>query len=441
MALTLHTEPGNFRAFKILIAADYNGINLNVPAFTLGESNKTAEYLKISPLGKVPALQTATGSLTESNAIARYVARMRADTGLFGATFFESAEVDQWVDFCSHNIELPVCMWVYPVMGFMAANAANAAKAKADLAAALTVVEKHLALRTYLVGNAITLADITIASTLVYPFKFVCDAAFRAQFPNTMRWFNTCVNQTSFSNILGTVTLATKEAAAGTGSALPAPPKAGKKAWDGVPKEKVKKEKKEKAPAPPKAPKEAKKEVEPEEEPPAPKEKKEDHIFKKMDGEKPSPFVMDAWKRNYSNCNGDYDAAMKYFWENLDAEGWSLYRGEYNYNDELKVLFMTSNLVGGFIQRTDEIRKWLFGTMIITGDDVAKDMKISAYFFIRGQDIQPLIDCNDDAACYTWTKMALPASEGDKETLKNFWKADVDDVIENRKVLDSRVYK
>jgi hypothetical protein len=28
---------------------------------------------------------------------------------------------------------------------------------------------------------------------------------------------------------------------------------------------------------------------------------------------------------------------------------------------------MTSNLIGGFIQRTEEIRKWLFGTLTIRG--------------------------------------------------------------------------
>ena len=123
MAFTLHTEPGNFRAFKILIAAEYNGINMNLPAFKLGETNKTDDFLKISPAGKVPALETANGSIFESNAIARYVARLRADTGLYGSTFFESAQVDQWVDFCSTAIELPASLWFYPVLGYMAANA------------------------------------------------------------------------------------------------------------------------------------------------------------------------------------------------------------------------------------------------------------------------------------------------------------------------------
>eukprot|EP01051_Picozoa_sp_SAG22_P001662 SAG22_NODE_68_length_22846_cov_32.458258_5_plen_146_part_00 len=73
MALTLYTYPGNPRANKALIAAQYNGVEVKIPAdFVMGESNKTPEFLALNPLGKVPCLETAEGALFESNAIARY---------------------------------------------------------------------------------------------------------------------------------------------------------------------------------------------------------------------------------------------------------------------------------------------------------------------------------------------------------------------------------
>jgi elongation factor 1-gamma len=53
------------------------------------------------------------------------------------------------------------------------------------------------------VGNAITLADITLASALVYPFKITCCPEFRAPFPNVMRWFNTVSNQPQFLEVAG----------------------------------------------------------------------------------------------------------------------------------------------------------------------------------------------------------------------------------------------
>merc|ERR1712146_140962 len=102
---------------------------------------------------------------------------------------------------------------------------------------------------------------------------------------------------------------------------------------------------------------------------------------------------------------------MEIFWNKFDSDGWSIFRGDYKYNDENKILFMTSNLIAGFIQRTEEIRKWLFGTMTIRGEE-GKQMKITAYFLIRGDSIEPLLKCNDDAECYTWTKVSHPFSPG-----------------------------
>merc|ERR1711862_1072379 len=84
--------------------------------------------------------------------------------------------------------------------------------------------------------------------------------------------------------------------------------------------------------------------------------------------EQKSPFINDAWKKMYSNCT-IYDEAMKYFWENFDQNGWSIWHQNYNYNEDNKRTFMTSNAVGGFQQRTDEIRKWAFGVMWVLGTE------------------------------------------------------------------------
>merc|ERR1712142_919229 len=76
VAGTLYTYPDNFRAFKALVAAKYSGANVTVAKdFVFGETNKSAEFTKKFPLGKVPAFEGSDGTLlTESNAIAYYVA-------------------------------------------------------------------------------------------------------------------------------------------------------------------------------------------------------------------------------------------------------------------------------------------------------------------------------------------------------------------------------
>lgn len=279
------------------------------------------------------------------------------------------------------------------------------------------------------------------------------DPAYRAQFPNVMRWFTTCVAQPQFEAVIGAPTAAVVEITTGGAAAAPpaaapaakkeAPkpeekPKAEKPKEDKPKKEKAKKEEKPKEDKP----KEEKKKAKPKEEEddgddePEP-EKKAEHPFKIMDATNKSPFSMDTWKKTYSNCSS-YEAAMDEFWGMYDPAGWSIFRGDYNYNDELKVLFMTSNLIGGFIQRTEEIRKWLFGTMTIRGVE-GEGMKVTAYFIIRGDSIDPLISCNDDAACYTWTKMVTPPSAADKQLLFDYWTSELP--LEGEPNLDSRCYK
>ena len=54
MAGTLYTYPENFRAYKVLIAAQFSGANVKVaPNFVFGETNKSESFLKKFPLGKV----------------------------------------------------------------------------------------------------------------------------------------------------------------------------------------------------------------------------------------------------------------------------------------------------------------------------------------------------------------------------------------------------
>ncbi|XP_055610604.1 elongation factor 1-gamma-like [Uranotaenia lowii] len=73
MAGTLYTYLDNFRVYKALIAALLPS-SLVSPNFVFGETNKSADFLKKFPFGKVPAFETADGKvLTESNAIAYYV--------------------------------------------------------------------------------------------------------------------------------------------------------------------------------------------------------------------------------------------------------------------------------------------------------------------------------------------------------------------------------
>ena len=59
-----------------------------------------------------------------------------------------------------------------------------------------------------------------------------------------------------------------------------------------------------------------------------------------------STFVMDDWKKMYSN-NDTKTVALPWFWENFDPENYSVWYAEYKYPQDLALVFMSSNLIGG----------------------------------------------------------------------------------------------
>ena len=320
----------------------------------------------------------------------------------------------------------PPCRF-YPVLNLLPANGEMVAKAKDDLKRALLVLNSHLQDNTFLVGHRVTLADITVASSLVYPFKFVMEAGYRADIGNVERWFMTCVNQPCFRAVVGEVVLCETELVPSGG--LPTPPTS-----NGENKQQQQQQQQGGKKGKKKNKKNKKEGDEKSEEPPKPKKVK--HPLKIMDEETPSPFIGDVWKKIYSNCTS-YDTAMGQFWDMFDAEGWSLWICRYNYDVENTVLFMTSNLVSGFVQRTGEIRKWAFGVMQVTSQEAPH--KVSGVWLMRGQSIQPLLDANDDAAYYTWTKIEAPLSDDDKAVVKAFWCNEEE--LEGLPIVDCKVFK
>lgn len=209
--MKLYTYEGNYRAWKTLIAGRYNGVEIEVPEFRLHEDNTTEEFLAKNPLGKVPVLETPEGCIFESNAIARYVARLRRDTSLYGRSFFESALVDQWVDFAANEVEPARAMWLFPVQGFMQFDQEAYDAARADMMKALHLLDARLESCEYLVGAQVTLADIVVVCALVDLFRLVFDEGVRSEFPSVVRWFSDLVARPQFSAVIGEVTLAPHE--------------------------------------------------------------------------------------------------------------------------------------------------------------------------------------------------------------------------------------
>ena len=62
---------------------------------------------------------------------------------------------------------------------------------------------------------------------------------------------------------------------------------------------------------------------------------------------------MDDFKRFYSN--NDEVESVPYFWQKFDKEHYSIWRCDYKYADELTMVFMSCNLIGGNIYITFKV--------------------------------------------------------------------------------------
>ncbi|KAJ2561197.1 hypothetical protein IW140_006596, partial [Coemansia sp. RSA 1813] len=196
---------------------------------------------------------------------------------------------------------------------------------------------------------------------------------------NVARYFKTITGQAAFKAVVGDIELCTTriqrkvEPSKKADKKKADKPKAEKKA---APKKKEEDEDEEDMPAP------------------APKPKSKLDLL-------PKPSMdLNEWKRVYSN-EETREVAMPWLWKNFDAEGYSFWKVEYNYNDELTKLFMTNNLIGGFFSRMEAARKYAFGSLLTLG--VENDNMIWGYFMVRGKEIPEEISDTPDFGSYTWT--------------------------------------
>lgn len=227
--LKLYGYP-NHRTTKSQVAALYGGVDVQYLGFEFDRSSD--DWKARFPTGKLPCMDTPDGPIWESNAIARYVARANPRSNLYGKGYFENAQVDQWLDFAQDELIPPASVWTYPILGYTSYNEQAYKQAKEDLKRGLRVLDDHLLRHTFLVGNNITLADIVVSISLQSTLTMVADSSYRAEFPNVVRWFLTCVNQPNFVSVLGSVTLCDQEQKFNKKGSKPAqaePPKKNKK--------------------------------------------------------------------------------------------------------------------------------------------------------------------------------------------------------------------
>ncbi|OCT67919.1 hypothetical protein XELAEV_18039217mg [Xenopus laevis] len=140
-------------------------------------------------------LSSSNGSVWGSWAVS-YMLAPEALSG--GCDPCSCALVKQWVSYAESEL-LPAV--------YGAECSQNKERSLLELQKTLDNLDCYLKLRTYLVGESISLADIAVACCLISPYTKIISPARREKLLNVTRWFLTCVNQKQFKEILGEVNL------------------------------------------------------------------------------------------------------------------------------------------------------------------------------------------------------------------------------------------
>lgn len=136
-----------------------------VPVDLLAGENRTPEFLKLNPAGKVPVLVDGNFVLTESAAIVLYLAEKYPEKGLLPADLEERAQVYRWLMFAMTELEQP--LWriarnsnLYPEDK---RQPSDIAIARDEFAAMASVLDRHMEGRQFIVGDRISAADCVTA--------------------------------------------------------------------------------------------------------------------------------------------------------------------------------------------------------------------------------------------------------------------------------------
>ncbi|KAF8510640.1 elongation factor 1-gamma [Hysterangium stoloniferum] len=410
-------------AQRIFAVAALAGLKIDrAEGYTHFQDNKKPEFLAKFPTGLIPAFESKDGfCLVESSAIERYVASLAPNSGLLGSSLEESALIDQWVHFTNTEI-MPISNQLHQMLrGVTPYFKPLETTIQEKRARHFGTLDKHLSTRTFFVGERITVADVHVASVMINTYKFTFGVEERAKFPHLTRHFETIINQPKLKPIFGEI---------------PFPAKALQYVAPAKPK---KEEKPKEVAAPkPKAEKPKPKAAEPEDEDDEDLVKEEPKAKNPLDLLPKSSFNLEDWKRAYSNMDTRGEGgSIKWFYEKFDKEGFSIWRVDFKYNNELTQTFMSSNQIGGFFNRLEASRKYLFGSVGVLG--VANDSVISGVFITRGSDIKAAVDCAPDWESYEYTRLN-PFTEGPEKTFFEgalAWDLEVD----GKKWADGKNYK
>lgn len=177
-------ESGN--AYKVALALTLTGQEWE-PVFVdffNGEARSPA-FREINEMGEVPVLVDGDTTLTQSGVMLDYISSKTGKLG--GRSAAERREVLRWMFWDNHKLSTQIGTTRF-LANFLPPERRPEGVVpflQGRLKAAYQVLDRHLEAREWIVGDALTIADLSCCGYLYYPEPFGFS---RADWPNIDRW-------------------------------------------------------------------------------------------------------------------------------------------------------------------------------------------------------------------------------------------------------------
>jgi glutathione S-transferase len=190
--LKLHGFAQSGNTFKVAfllraLGAPWQPVPMSFAEFAGGKTRDATWRESVNEMGEVPVLEDERGEkITQSGVILTMLAEQHGKLG--GRSADEKREVLRWLFYDNHKFTSYFATWRF--MKSFAAKAPDPAVAaffKSRIDSAFFLVEKHLAGRSWMVGDAFSIADISLSGYLFFPAD-ESGYVLEERFPNLAAW-------------------------------------------------------------------------------------------------------------------------------------------------------------------------------------------------------------------------------------------------------------
>lgn len=188
--MKLHHNPMSSACVKVLIVKDLLGLKIDLQHYEFSDLKNSA-YLKLNPNGMVPAFEDGDFKLWESNAIIEYLSTVKAGGKLFPQDPKTRADISRWMFWQASHWSPAISLIAFEnafkkMFNMGAPDPVKLKEGEEKFQRFAPVLNNHLEGRTWLVGQEMTLADVSVGTPIIYadagkvPWR---------QYPHIVKWY------------------------------------------------------------------------------------------------------------------------------------------------------------------------------------------------------------------------------------------------------------